>query len=249
MRGRDLTGRSFGRLTVLARGESTQRSEARWTCQCVCGRETLVYGKALLSGNTRSCGCLRLESLHDLAGRPKQAARDLTGLAIGRLTVIERVIVRGDSLARGRGRWRCHCRCGQEVMVRGGALLSGNTQSCGCLRSERARVQVEINRARKVRDSTKDPVPTDMTGLVFGRLTVVALEAKIRGKISWRCRCRCGNEHVTSRASLISGNTRSCGCLRSRWRGPALNRKVIPAPTSAGGASEDPGIHGNRSAQ
>lgn len=38
------------------------RSKAWWLCQCDCGRQAVVRGDSLSSGNTRSCGCLRLRS-------------------------------------------------------------------------------------------------------------------------------------------------------------------------------------------
>jgi ribosomal protein S27E len=34
-------------------------------------------------------------------------------------------------------RWQCTCDCGNEIVAYGGALKSGNTKSCGCLREER----------------------------------------------------------------------------------------------------------------
>ena len=33
---------------------------------------------------------------------------------------------------------------------------------------------------------------------------------------SWHCRCDCGGTTTTYRTALVSGNTRSCGCLRGR---------------------------------
>lgn len=57
----DLTGRIFGRLTVLRRGP-TDSGQARWICRCSCG--TIRYGivsQSLRSGMTQSCGCLRRE--------------------------------------------------------------------------------------------------------------------------------------------------------------------------------------------
>jgi hypothetical protein len=50
---------------------------------------------------------------------------------------------------------------------------------------------------------------TDLTGLVFGRLTVVADAAGP----NWRCMCACGGEKVVSSKALNSGKTSSCGCL------------------------------------
>lgn len=56
----------------------------------------------------------------------------------------------------------------------------------------------------------------DLTGQRFGRLTVISrAENSNSGKSRWLCRCDCGNECVVHSLSLRSGNTKSCGCLRS----------------------------------
>jgi hypothetical protein len=60
----DLTGRRFGRLSVLRRGPnrlkpSGRNAGARWICQCGCGRETIVDSGSLTWGGTLSCGCVR----------------------------------------------------------------------------------------------------------------------------------------------------------------------------------------------
>lgn len=62
----DLTGRKFGRLTVIARGINWRRV-VRWRCLCSCGVETLVASQSLRVGKTWSCGC----------GRRDQAVRRL----------------------------------------------------------------------------------------------------------------------------------------------------------------------------
>lgn len=67
MRLDDLTGKRFGRLTVVSRAENGKGSRARWLCRCDCGNERVVYGYSLKSGNTRSCGCLRAETSKDKA--------------------------------------------------------------------------------------------------------------------------------------------------------------------------------------
>lgn len=56
----------------------------------------------------------------------------------------------------------------------------------------------------------------DMTGLRFGKLTVIekAGNAK-RGGAIWRCKCDCGNEKNVRGADLRSGHTKSCGCIHS----------------------------------
>ncbi len=60
MRGIDLQGRKFGRLTVLAVGGRKHR-QLLWRCLCDCGNDTSVTGQLLREGLTRSCGCLQRE--------------------------------------------------------------------------------------------------------------------------------------------------------------------------------------------
>lgn len=51
----------------------------------------------------------------------------------------------------------------------------------------------------------------DLTGQVFGRLTVIdRLEADRR---KWACRCSCGNTRNIPTSDLTSGHTKSCGCF------------------------------------
>ena len=57
--------------------------------------------------------------------------------------------------------------------------------------------------------------PTDLTGLKFGRLTVVRKVGVNKNYNSvWLCLCDCGNETETIRNSLVTQNTVSCGCRR-----------------------------------
>jgi site-specific DNA-methyltransferase (adenine-specific) len=58
----DLTGQKFTRLTVLRRGENNKQGQARWLCQCECGKETLVKTTELIHEKVKSCGCLLSEN-------------------------------------------------------------------------------------------------------------------------------------------------------------------------------------------
>lgn len=61
MRGQDLSGQRFGRLTVLWPIRELGR-RTRWDCICDCGNTIVVSsGYHLTSGNTQSCGCLHRE--------------------------------------------------------------------------------------------------------------------------------------------------------------------------------------------
>lgn len=58
----DLTGRKFGRLTVIARAEN-KGAHVAWLCKCDCGKECVIMGCHLKSGRAKSCGCLHNEQL------------------------------------------------------------------------------------------------------------------------------------------------------------------------------------------
>jgi hypothetical protein len=58
----DLTGKNFGRLTVLKLAE-VRNWISYWLCKCRCGNTTIVYGGSLKDGVTQSCGCLIKESM------------------------------------------------------------------------------------------------------------------------------------------------------------------------------------------
>ena len=58
---KDLTGRIFGRWTVIERAENATYGLARWRCKCSCGTESVLGGLQLRSGASKSCGCLKRE--------------------------------------------------------------------------------------------------------------------------------------------------------------------------------------------
>lgn len=125
------------------------------------------------------------------------------GNVYGYLTVIERAPNNKD----GRAMWKCKCKCGNEVIVLGKHLRSGNTQSCGCYQKERA---AESNLKRG----------GDLTGRRFGKLVVLEEAGFIKkddGRKSrlWRCQCDCGNICSVQHAYLACGDTKSCGCINS----------------------------------
>jgi len=57
----NLTGKKFGRLTVLSRAENDPVAGlVRWLCRCDCGNEIVVKSQPLRAGQ-QSCGCLKSE--------------------------------------------------------------------------------------------------------------------------------------------------------------------------------------------
>ncbi|MDR6555431.1 AP2 domain-containing protein [Paenibacillus qinlingensis] len=66
----DLTGMTFGRLTVIKLTDK----RSTWLCKCICGEEKYILGNNLRRGLTKSCGCLRKENsseLHVTHGKTK----------------------------------------------------------------------------------------------------------------------------------------------------------------------------------
>ena len=60
----DKVGNRYGKLLVISFDGVNKHKQPRWLCRCECGEEKVVDGPALASGNTKSCGCLKIESNH-----------------------------------------------------------------------------------------------------------------------------------------------------------------------------------------
>lgn len=135
--------------------------------------------------------------------RPIRGPRkDITGRKFGRWLVLS---FAGNSF------WNCRCECGVEAVVRGSHLKRGHSQSCGCLKRELSSERLSAN----------------LVGQRFDRLSVVARVESKNHNARWLCRCDCGSETVVASTKLVSGNTRSCGCLqrdRTRTHGKSRTR-------------------------
>ena len=53
----------------------------------------------------------------------------------------------------------------------------------------------------------------DIKGLRFGRLVVIEMHHVARITY-WLCRCDCGSEPIVAGCRIVSGKTKSCGCLK-----------------------------------
>lgn len=184
---KDITGQRFGRLIAIEPAGSVPAGGVKWRCICDCGAGTITSGGFLRTGRTKSCGCARTVP-------PVYKPRiDLFGQTFGRLTVLER----GPSRENSAAQWYCRCACGTTKLLRASSLRNGTTRSCGCLHREAASRHIEL------------------TGQVFGRLTVIRYvpNGATDGAGGWKCRCECGKETVVKSSPLQKGKTRSCGCL------------------------------------
>lgn len=62
MKRSELTGLTFGRLTVVGLSEVSRNGHTRWHVKCECGTEKTTLGTHLLQGKTISCGCAMREN-------------------------------------------------------------------------------------------------------------------------------------------------------------------------------------------
>lgn len=68
----------------------------------------------------------------------------------------------------------------------------------------------------------------DLTGMRFGRQIAIRQAGKnAYGNILWLCKCDCGNEHTVASGKLVSGKSKSCGCLAEDVRRAMLTKHGI----------------------
>lgn len=98
-------------------------------CICSCGNEKDVYYSNLVSGRTKSCGCLEYENRHQY--------KDISNREFGNLTALYPT----EDRKYGSVVWMCKCSCGITVKKDAHALLRGDTKSCGCLKKKKQDAQ------------------------------------------------------------------------------------------------------------
>lgn len=114
----DIVGKKFGRLDVISLIKLNKRG-LYYHCKCSCGNEVNVLRSSLLSGMTRSCGCLQKDkcSTNDA---------DVISKKFNKLTVISFAFVK-----KHRKYYNCKCDCGKMTTARISDLRNGHKKSCG----------------------------------------------------------------------------------------------------------------------
>jgi hypothetical protein len=120
---------------------------------------------------------------------------DLEGKTFGRLLVMSYAgTKRPDRVKNKEHQWSCLCKCGNSTIVRGGALKTGKTQSCGCLHKE----------------ATSNARWIELKGRKFGKWSVIDYDRDKCKQAYWSCRCECGRIKSVAGGSLRSGKSSSC---------------------------------------
>lgn len=135
----DLTGKRFGKLSVLYKTDRKKNGSFLWTCRCDCGNEKEVTARDLNSARVKSCGC------------SKGNSRSLVGKRFGML-----VVIADSGEKQGTSKmWLCKCDCGSVKKIRTDSLTSGKVISCGCQKKTQKKID-ELIAGRKLSDHTSD---------------------------------------------------------------------------------------------
>lgn len=126
----DLTGQTFGRLTVLEIDKSINKGDRKWICKCTCGTVKSIFGSNLRKGSTQSCGCLQKE----------KSTNSFIGQRFGKLVVLKDS---GQRTAKRGIIWTCKCDCGNICEIAGTSLQQKYTFSCGCLKQSHGEMIIE----------------------------------------------------------------------------------------------------------
>lgn len=103
MRGRDITGQEFGRLTAIHPTEKRASGYTMWSCRCKCDNEKLVSVNHLLQGNVKSCGCLVQEKwwTEEKKAQLKELVKHHTEAEIAKIMKRTKTSIRGQKSLMG----------------------------------------------------------------------------------------------------------------------------------------------------
>lgn len=195
-----MIGKKFHKLKLIEfLGIENRRNIFR--CQCDCGEEKITSYQCLINDYVKSCGCSN-----------PTIFKDKTGEKYGKLTVIKL-----DHKNEKGNYWECLCECGKTVIIETSSLRKRDskksTKSCGCIISE-----ILLNYHT---ENYKN-----LSGQKFNRLTA---QQRVRQnkKWVWECLCDCGETTYLNQSVLMSGRTKSCGCLTSEVNSSKKREKSV----------------------
>lgn len=173
---KDISQEQFTYLKPLFRVEAKRNS---WLCLCKCKNLLVVQANHLIAGDNKSCGCYQKEQKFN-------SAISHIGEKFGELIIQNKVLLPGKNGTY----YQCLCSCGKTTYVEYNNLVSGNTKSCGHLKT-----QIE-----------------DLTGKEFGFWKVLSMIPRTEHHIKYLCECKCGERREVRADWLKNGRSQSCGC-------------------------------------
>lgn len=206
---KDIIGKKFGYLTIeKCVYEDAISKKCKYLCCCDCGNKKILGYSALVKNKSISCGCKNKKPVPINHSLP----RNVVGERYGSLIVLNECEPHITPNGSKQRIVNVKCDCGNVFETRLSAAQK--TQKCRMCAGKERRV--------------------DITGKKYGMLTVISMADDYispSGVHLSRCKCicECGNETIVNMSGLVSGTTKSCGCL-NRTAGllkdiPSLARK------------------------
>lgn len=76
---KEIKGVRFERLVAMERTRN-EHGDVAWICQCDCGNTVIVRTADLMSGNTKSCGCYKIDGIKNRRTKHKMSRSPLYGV-------------------------------------------------------------------------------------------------------------------------------------------------------------------------
>lgn len=199
-RSKNLTNYKFGHLTVLYKTNvpKGKKKGTYWVCECDCSQHNIIVVRSDRLTSGEKTNC---GCCQKKIGRPIHQIP--IGTKFGKWTVIA-----FKGVINGHAYWLCQCDCGTEKVQLGSALLRGETTCCEKCRGIKKRI--------------------DLTGRRFGKLVALYPTDKKKGPyIVWKCKCDCGKQCEVPSEYLITGQTKSCGCIKNSYNEEKIQSMLL----------------------
>lgn len=188
----DYSGQVFGDLSVIHK--IAGKKPTKYLCKCLCGNEIEVLQRNLTNGSTRHCGCKSVRKIR----ASRVAQKSIVGQTFGELLVLTELEPHITPNGSKQRRVKCKCSCGEEIII-GLSLAKKNGKCTKCMKKKNRK---------------------DVTGQRFGKLVVTSMADDYISPSGFRlsrcnCICDCGNSCTVNMSTLVTGKTRSCGCLHN----------------------------------
>ncbi|MFS0783583.1 hypothetical protein [Bacillus sp. 1P06AnD] len=121
MKIKDLTGNTYGRLTVIKIADNKINNRIAWDCKCECGKSITIKGVYLTTGETKSCGCLK-KSQEEENLRYQYDAKRVDGVVT---SLFKGQVPRSDSSTGYRGVSKYYTRKSKELRYRAWITVAG----------------------------------------------------------------------------------------------------------------------------
>lgn len=211
----DLTGRTFGELTVLSLSDRTLDDGSKlWKCRCTCEKIVYVASFSLLHDHYKSCGCKRNEKRD--AGVKKHIEKDSVdgtrkSALKAKLHAGNKSGHKGVIWMQSRNKWKAY------IGLKGKQITLGYFDNKEDAIAARKDAEEKYHKPYLKQDLGKGKQKQeliDITGEKIGRLTAIKEVERSGKNRRYLFRCECEKEIITQMSAVIYGNTRSCGCLK-----------------------------------